>query len=66
MMWDERDAGSNFMSFLEWFSFDTKTSEPNANRVSGVLIGSANTQRVLCNWTNEQFDYSSPEYCTYI
>ena len=43
MMRDERDAGSNFMSFLEWFSFDTKTSEPNANRVSGVLIGSANT-----------------------
>ena len=29
------------------FGIETKTGEPNSNRVSGVLIGSVNTQRSL-------------------
>ena len=44
----------SFITTLERFSFDfeTKTDEPNANRVSGVLIGSTNTRRVLIGSTN--------------
>ena len=47
------------------FVLEKKTGEPNANRVSGVLIGSANARRtrVPCYWVWEHdhltscFDY---------
>ena len=45
------------MFSIEWFLFDLqmKTGEPNTNRVSGVLISSANTPRtcVLTDWILE-------------
>ena len=39
---------------MERFIFDieTKTDKPNSNQVSGVLIGSVNTQRVLIGSAN--------------
>ena len=41
---------------MERFIFDieTKTDKPDSNRVSGVLIGSVNTQRVLIGSVNTQ------------
>ena len=46
-----------FISYIRAVSFylETKTSEPNANRVSGVLIGSVNTQRTRGTYSFDVF-----------
>ena len=58
-MTDERSfrwtkAFSSTVHWIERFTFDrrTKTREQNANQVSGVLVGSANTKRtrVTSDW----------------
>ena len=50
-------------AFTECFSFDLEKTpdKPNANRIWGVLIGSANTQRtrLSSDWTLEHVHLTS-------